>query len=41
MWAPQSAVAQGKRLPVMVYIHGGAFVYGYGSNPVYDGAYAD
>ena len=39
VWTPQSAVARNKRLPVMVYIHGGAFVYGYGSNPIYDGAY--
>jgi len=37
VWTPQAAVARGKRLPVMVFIHGGAFVYGYGSNPIYDG----
>jgi carboxylesterase type B len=39
VWTPQSAVARDKRLPVMVFIHGGAFVYGYGSNPVYDGTW--
>ena len=39
VWTPRAAVDQGKRLPVMVFIHGGAFVYGAGSLPLYDGAY--
>ena len=39
IWTPQAAVAQQQRLPVMVFIHGGAFVFGAGSMPYYDGAY--
>ena len=39
IWAPQAAVAQKKHLPVMVFIHGGAFVFGSGSMPYYDGTY--
>ena len=39
VWTPQSAVARNKRLPVMVFFHGGAFVYGAGSLPLYDGSY--
>jgi carboxylesterase type B len=41
VWTPRAAVERGKRkrLPVMVFIHGGAFVYGAGSLPLYDGAY--
>ncbi|HEV3048935.1 MAG TPA: carboxylesterase family protein, partial [Longimicrobium sp.] len=31
--------APGSRLPVMVFIHGGAFVAGRGSAPMYNGAY--
>ncbi|MGQ9371429.1 carboxylesterase family protein [Azospirillum sp. A39] len=30
VWAPASAVGQGAKLPVMVFIHGGAFVVGSG-----------
>ena len=39
VWTPQAAVQRGKRLPVMVFLHGGAFVYGAGSLPAYDGSY--
>lgn len=39
IWTPRAAVAHGKHLPVMVFIHGGAFVYGAGSLPDYDGSY--
>jgi para-nitrobenzyl esterase len=39
IWTPRAAVDRGKRLPVMVFIHGGYFVYGAGSLPIYDGAY--
>ena len=39
VWTPQAAVQRGKRLPVMVFFHGGAFVYGAGSLPAYDGSY--
>jgi para-nitrobenzyl esterase len=35
IWRPQ---ASGDRLPVMVWIHGGAFIMGAGSFPSYDGA---
>ncbi len=34
VWTP----ATGGRRPVMVFIHGGAFVFGSSSNPVYDGS---
>lgn len=36
LWRP--AAPAGKRLPVMVWIHGGAFIMGAGSYPIYDGA---
>ena len=39
IWTPRGAVAKDKRLPVMVFFHGGAFVYGAGSLPLYDGSY--
>lgn len=39
IWTPQAAVNRAKRLPVMVFFHGGAFVYGAGSLPLYDGSY--
>lgn len=38
VWAPPSATPA-DTLPVMVFIHGGAFVTGAGSSPLYDGAY--
>ncbi|GAB3643083.1 carboxylesterase/lipase family protein [Spirosoma arcticum] len=34
IWTPGEA---GQRLPVMVFIHGGAFVLGTGNGPLYDG----
>ena len=36
VWAPR--VEPGARLPVMVWIHGGAFIIGAGSQKLYDGA---
>ena len=38
VWAPQGAAGDGRRLPVMVWIHGGAYVFGAGTQPIYDGA---
>ncbi|MEK0315483.1 carboxylesterase/lipase family protein [Cohnella sp. 56] len=37
IWAPLPGQAKGP-LPVMVWIHGGAFVTGFGGNPAYDAA---
>lgn len=37
VWAPQSATPE-HPLPVMVWIFGGAYTYGSGSNPAFDGA---
>ena len=34
VWTPE---ADGRRRPVMVWIHGGAFIFGSGSTPWYDG----
>jgi carboxylesterase type B len=39
IWAPRDAVGRDERLPVMVFFHGGYFVYGAGSLPIYDGSY--
>ena len=36
VWRPAAATSRA-RLPVMVWIHGGAFVFGSGSQPVYSG----
>lgn len=38
VWTPSAAVTKHQRLPVMVFVPGGAFVYGAGSLPLYDGA---
>ncbi|MBF0327304.1 MAG: carboxylesterase family protein [Alphaproteobacteria bacterium] len=38
VWTPSPAVTNGQALPVMVFIHGGAFVIGSGSEPLYNGA---
>jgi para-nitrobenzyl esterase len=37
VWRPAGAKA-GDKLPVMVWIYGGAFIFGAGSTPIYDGA---
>src|SRR5262245_15380817 len=39
IWTPRAAVERNQRLPVMVFIHGGFFLFGAGSLPLYDGAY--
>jgi carboxylesterase type B len=40
IWAPRAAVERRhQRLPVMVFIHGGYFVFGAGSDPLFDGSY--
>lgn len=36
VWTPENSAAE--RLPVMVWIHGGAFENGMGTSPTYDGA---
>jgi para-nitrobenzyl esterase len=38
VWTPASA-KPGAKLPVMVWIHGGAFIQGAGSSPIYDGTH--
>jgi para-nitrobenzyl esterase len=38
VWTP-AVRPPGAKLPVMVWIHGGAFIQGAGSSPVYDGAH--
>ncbi|CAO3421159.1 hypothetical protein [Azospirillum endophyticum] len=39
VWAPSASLNNPTaKLPVMVFIHGGAFVLGSGSSPIYDGA---
>lgn len=37
VWRPAN-IAPGKKLPVMVWIYGGGFVFGSGAQPSYDGA---
>jgi len=39
IWTPRAAVDRGKHRPVLVFIHGGYFVFGAGSLPSYDGGY--
>jgi para-nitrobenzyl esterase len=39
VWTPRAAALRHERLPVMVFIHGGYFVLGAGSLPIYDGAF--
>src|SRR5262245_53355247 len=39
IWTPRAAVERQQRLPVMVFIHGGFFVFGAGSLPLHDGSY--
>ncbi|MBR7540270.1 carboxylesterase family protein, partial [Mycobacterium tuberculosis] len=34
IWAPAGAAGEGRALPVMVWIHGGAYVFGAGSQPI-------
>ena len=38
VWTPAGA-KPGAKLPVMVWIHGGAFIQGAGSSPIYDGTH--
>jgi para-nitrobenzyl esterase len=38
VWTPENAIKGGRSLPVMLFIHGGAFVRGLGSSPLYDGS---
>jgi para-nitrobenzyl esterase len=38
VWAPEGAINGARSLPVMLFIHGGAFVRGLGSSPLYDGS---
>lgn len=38
LWAPKGTTANAK-LPVKVFIHGGAFIEGTGGSPLYDGTY--
>jgi carboxylesterase type B len=38
VWAPQDAINGARALPVMLFIHGGAFVKGFGSSALYDGS---
>ena len=37
VYAPLGATTDGRRRPVVVWIHGGAFIMGAGSQPLYDG----
>jgi len=38
VWTPENAINGAHSLPVMLFIHGGAFVKGLGSSPLYDGS---
>ncbi|GAC56914.1 putative carboxylesterase [Gordonia hirsuta DSM 44140 = NBRC 16056] len=37
IWAPAGAAVSGARHPVLVWVHGGAYICGSGSQPLYDG----
>lgn len=37
IWSPAGAAAAATRLPVLVWLHGGAYICGAGSQPLYDG----
>jgi len=38
VWTPAGAAGSDARLPVLVWVHGGAYLCGSGSQPLYDGA---
>ncbi len=38
VWTPGDAISGARSLPVMLFIHGSAFVKGLGSSPLYDGS---
>ena len=38
VWAPSECVDAGDAKPVMVWVHGGAYIFGSGSQPLYDGS---
>ncbi|BBZ33448.1 carboxylesterase/lipase family protein [Mycolicibacterium confluentis] len=37
VWSPSQALADQKGRPVMVWVHGGAYIFGAASQPLYDG----
>jgi len=37
VWAPKDAATDGRKRPVMVWIHGGAYFIGFSAQPVYNG----
>ena len=39
VFSPAGAAAENRRRPVMVWVHGGAYVFGASSQPLYDGAH--
>lgn len=39
VWAPSGAAGDGRSRPVMVWLHGGAYTYGAGSQPMYDASH--
>lgn len=38
VWRPETPLPAGKKLPVLVWIHGGGYVNGGSSTPIYDGS---